>query len=220
MTLPAATRPLWRENEHGRSGRPLARLLRMGALDQLPPPLKRHRMKADDYQRLGAAGVLLGDLRVELIDGEIIEMAPIGSRHWAMVTRLDRLFQRAAGERAIVAVQTSFRLDDYSEPEPDIALFKPRDDFYAGALPTPAETLLIVEVADSSARYDRYIKLPLYARRGVPEVWIVDLDAGLLRVHREPNGDDYLQATATSSPGVTVVTTLPGAAVDLTGLFG
>jgi Uma2 family endonuclease len=192
----------------------------MGALDQLPPPLKRHRMTAEAYQQMGAAGVLPPDLRVELIDGEIIEMAPIGSRHWAMVNRLGELLRQAVDQRAIVSSQSSFRLDDYSEPQPDIALFKRRDDFYASALPTPVDTLLVVEVADSSARYDRQVKLPLYARRGVPEVWIVDLDVNLLRVHREPKGDDYLQASATATPGVTAISTLPGVTIDLAGLLG
>lgn len=192
----------------------------MGALDLLPPPLKRHRLTADDYQRLGHLGVLSPDLRVELIDGEIIEMAPIGSKHWSMVHRLDELLKHALGKRALVAVQTSFRLDDHSEPQPDIGVFKRRDDFYAGALPTPADTLLIVEVSDSSARYDRQIKLPLYARRGVPELWIVDLDAKLLRIHREPQGDDYLKASATPAPGVVDFGALPGVVVDLNGLFG
>jgi len=177
-------------------------------------------MKADDYQRLGESGVLEPDLRVELIDGEIIEMAPIGSRHWAMVVRLDRLLRQAVGDGAIFGVQTSFRLDEYSEPQPDLALFRRRDDFYAGALPTPADTLLVVEVADSSARYDRLVKLPLYARRGVPELWIVDIDAALLRIYHEPNDDDYLQASATGTPGATAISTLPDVRVDLDGLFG
>ncbi len=195
----------------------------MGALDQLDPlpaPLKRHRMKADDYQRLSEVGVLAPDARVELLDGEIIQTAPIGSRHFAMVARLDRLLQQAVGDRALVAVQTSFRLDDYSEPQPDLALYRPRADFYVGALPTPADTLLVVEVADSSARYDRQIKLPLYARRGVPELWIVDLETGLLRMHHGPQGDDYLHANATSKPGVVGIVALPGVTLDLTGLFG
>lgn len=192
----------------------------MGALDQLPPPLKRHRMKADEYQRLGEVGVLSPDQRVELIDGEIIEMAPIGSRHWAMVNRLDALLKAAVGDLAIVSSQSSFRLDDYSEPEPDLALFTYRADFYVKALPTPADTLLVIEVADSSLRYDRLIKLPLYARRGVPELWIVDLDANLLRMHREPKGDDYLQATATATPGAVGIALLPGVTLDLSGLFG
>jgi Uma2 family endonuclease len=191
----------------------------MGALDQLPPLLKRHRLRADDYQRLGSLGVLAPEARVELIDGEIIEMAPIGTRHWAMVSRLDELLKRAFGQRALVAVQTSFRLDDFSEPQPDLGVFKRRADHYAGALPTPADTLLIVEVSDTTARYDRQIKLPLYARCGVPELWIVDLEAKLLRMHREPQGDDYLKATATATPAVVEIAALPGVAVDLSGLF-
>ncbi|HMO48649.1 MAG TPA: Uma2 family endonuclease [Rubrivivax sp.] len=192
----------------------------MGAIDQLPPPLKRHRLRADEYQQLGRTGIIGPELRVELLDGEIIEMAPIGTRHWAMVNRLDMLLKQAIGKRAIVSSQSSFRLDDYSEPEPDLALFKWRDDFYATALPTPADTLLLIEVSDSSLRYDREIKLPRYARRGVPEVWIVDLEAQLLRVHREPNGDDFLQGSATATPGIFGLAALPGVPVDLTGLFG
>ncbi len=192
----------------------------MGAFDRLPPPLKRHRIKADHYQRLGALGVLPPDLRTELLDGEIIEMAPIGTRHWAMVNRLDRMLREAVGRQAIFSTQSSFRLDDYSEPQPDIALFRPRDDFYAGALPTPADTLLVIEVADSSARYDREVKLPLYARHGVPEVWIVDLDAKLLRIYREPSGEDYLIATGMPAPGSVGIALLPGVAIDLDGLLG
>ncbi len=192
----------------------------MGTLDNLMPPLKRHRMKADDYQRLGEVGVLAPDARVELLDGEIIQMAPIGSRHFAMVNRLDVLLKQAVGDRALVAVQTSFRLDDYSEPQPDLALYRPRADFYVGALPTPADTLLVVEVADSSARYDRMIKLPQYARRGVPELWIVDLDAGLLRMYSAPQGDDYLHANATATPGAVGIVALPGVMLDLVGLLG
>jgi Uma2 family endonuclease len=191
----------------------------MGAIDQLPPPLKRHRLRADDYQELGRAGIIGPQMRVELLDGEIIEMAPIGTRHWAMVNRLDELLKQALGKLALVSSQSSFRLDDHSEPQPDLALFKRRDDFYAGALPTPADTLLLIEVADSSLRYDREIKLPRYARSGVPEVWIVDLEANLLRMHREPQGDDYLQLSATATPGVTALAALPGVTVDLTGLF-
>ncbi len=132
----------------------------MGAVDRLPPPVKRHRLKADDYQRLGALGVLPPDARVELLDGELIEMAPIGSRCWAIVNRLARLLQHAVGERAIVSSQSSFRLDTHSEPQPDLALFKPRDDFYAAALPTPDDTLLVIEVADSSCRCTRAAACP------------------------------------------------------------
>jgi Uma2 family endonuclease len=191
----------------------------MGAFDQLPPPLKRHRLTADQYQQLGAMGVLAPQTRVELINGEIIEMAPIGSRHWAMVNRIDLALKQAIGKRAVVSTQSSFRLDDHSEPEPDIGVFAWRDDFYSGALPTAAQTLLLVEVSDSTVRYDREVKLPMYAQRGIPELWIVDLDAKLFRVFRAPRGDDYLEAQATPSPGVVAIAALAGCAVDLGGLF-
>lgn len=192
----------------------------MGAIDQLPPPLRRHRLRAEDYQRLGQSGAFEPDLRVELLDGKVIEMAPIGTRHWAMVNRLDMLLKQALGRRAIVSSQSSFRLDEYSEPQPDLAVFEWRDDFYVAALPGPAQTLLLIEVADMSLRYDREIKLPRYARCGVPEVWIVDLEANLLRMYREPRGEDYLQATSTGAPDSVCLAALPGVSIDLTGLFG
>ena len=192
----------------------------MGALEFPLPALKRHRISADDYSRMAEQGLLPRDARIELIDGEIIEMAAIGTRHWAAVNRLTRLIVSALGERAVVSVQANFRLDDFSQPEPDLGVFLPRTDFYVGALPSAADTLLLIEVADSSARYDRQIKLPLYARCGVPELWIVDLDAGLFRSYREPRGDDYLQASATAQPGVVGIAALPGVRIDLAGLLG
>ena len=192
----------------------------MGALELLPPALKRHRIGADAYLRMAEQGLLPRDVRMELIDGEIIEMASIGTRHWATVNRLTRLMVSALGERAVVSVQANFRLDDFSQPEPDLGIFLPRTDFYVGALPRAADTLLLIEVADTSARYDRLIKLPLYARCGVPELWIVDLDAGVLRMYREPKGDDYLQATSTAQPGIVGIAALPGFVVDLTGVLG
>lgn len=192
----------------------------MGAIDHLPPPLKRHRLRADDYQRLGRSGVFGPDLRVELLDGEIIEMAPVGTRHWAMVNRLGWLLKQTLGKRAIVSSQSSFRLDDHSEPQPDLALFKWRDDFYVAALPTPADTLLVIEVADSTLRYDSEIKLPRYAQRAVPEVWIVDLETNVLRMHRDPQGEDYLRCVVSAAPGVVDLTALPGVSIDLIGIFG
>lgn len=190
----------------------------MGAIDE-PLLLRRHRITADEYHRLGEAGVLAPDARVELINGEVIDMAPIGSRHWSVVNRLHRLLERAVGDRALVSSQSSMRLGPHNEPQPDLALFKPRTDFYVGALPTAVDTLLIVEVADSTARYDREIKLPLYARHGVGEVWIVDLEAALLCVYRQPEGERYRVAGETPSPGPMTLLALPGMSVDLSGLL-
>lgn len=192
----------------------------MGAIDHLPPPLKRHRLRADDYRRLGRSGAFGPDLRVELLVGQIIEMAPIGTRHWAMVNRLDLLLKQTLGKRAIVPSQSSFRLDEHSEPQPDLALFKWRDDFYVAALPTPADTLLVFEVADSTLRYDSEVKLPRYARQAVPEVWIVDLESNLLHMHRDPRGEGNLRCVVSAAPGIVELTALPGASIDLIGIFG
>ena len=191
----------------------------MGAIDN-PPLLTRHRLTVADYYRMGEAGIFAPEARVELIEGEIIDMAPIGTRHGSAVKRLNALFVAAVGSRAVVSVQDPLRLSELSEPEPDLMLLKPRADFYADAHPTAADVLLLVEVADTSARYDREIKLPLYARHGVPEVWIVDLEARLLRLFCELIGDAYGHAATTASPGRTPIVALPGIEIDLAQILG
>lgn len=190
----------------------------MGALHE-PLQLQRHRLTADEYQRLGQAQIFAPDARVELIDGEVIDMAPIGTRHWAIVSRLQRLVHDAVGHRAVIATQLSLRLGTHSEPQPDLGLFKPRDDFYIQALPQAADTLLLIEVSDTSLRYDREIKLPLYARHGVAEYWIVDLESNLLRTHRQPEGERYAIVTETGEPGLVAIAALPEVRLDLTGLL-
>lgn len=150
--------------------------------------LERRRFTVDEYHAMARAGVLTEDDRVELIEGEILQMAAIGSRHAACVDRLTRTFSRVVEDRAIVRVQGPVRLSDLSEPEPDIALLVPREDFYAQRHPEPGDVMLMVEVADASRQYDRTIKLPLYASAGVPEVWLVDLEVGAVEVYREPGG--------------------------------
>ncbi len=152
--------------------------------------ITRHRFTADSYEQMIRAGILKADDRVELIEGEIIEMSPIGERHAACVKRLLRLFTRNLGDRAIVAVQDPIRLDDQSEPQPDLAILKPRDDFYASGHPGPADILLLIEVADSSIDADRG-KLRLYARAGIAEAWLVDLEKGRIEIHRKPGRKGY-----------------------------
>jgi Uma2 family endonuclease len=139
----------------------------------------------DEYHRMLETGILTEDDHVELIEGEIVKMSPIGSRHVACVNRLNGLLNRKVGQDVIVSVQNPFRLDNYSEPEPDIALIKPRDDFYAQSLATPADLLLIIEVADTSAEVDRRVKLPIYARAGIPEVWLINLPEDRVEAHAE-----------------------------------
>lgn len=140
----------------------------------------------DEYHRMLETGILSEDDYVELIEGEIVKMSPIGSRHVACVNRLNGLLNRKVGQDVIVSVQNPFRLDDYSEPEPDIALVRPRDDFYAQSLATAADVLLIIEVADTSVEVDRRVKLPLYAKASIPEVWLANLPEDRIEAHSEP----------------------------------
>lgn len=151
----------------------------------------RRRFTADDYQRMGEAGILGKADRVELLDGEIVAMTSIGPRHGASVDRVARALILSLGESAIVRVQGSVRLDAFNEPEPDIVVLKPRADFYASALPGPAEILLLIEVSESSASYDRSVKPSLYARTGVVEYWLADLTAGVVTCHAAPANGTY-----------------------------
>jgi len=179
----------------------------------------KHRISVLDYHRMGETGVLAPDARVELIEGEIFDMAPIGKTHASIVDRLTRMFVLAAGERAIVRVQDPVRMGAHSEPEPDVTLLRPRADYYSEIAPAAADVYLIVEVSDSTQRYDRRVKVPLYARHGVPEVWVIDLENGLVHFHRGPAGDGYADISASEGPGVTPVAALPGVAIDLAGLL-
>ncbi|HET9765457.1 MAG TPA: Uma2 family endonuclease [Thermoanaerobaculia bacterium] len=156
-------------------------------------PLARYRFSVDDYYRLAQAGILGEDDRVELIEGEILMMPPIDSRHAACVSGISRLMLRALGEQAVVRVRCPARLDDLNEPEPDLCLARPRADLYSGAHPGPADVLLLIEVADSSIGYDRGIKLPLYARSGIAAVWILDLGRRLVEAYSGPSPDGYLE---------------------------
>ncbi len=180
---------------------------------------RRHRITVDEYYRMAEVGLLARDARVELIEGEIIDMAPIGIAHGSVVDRLARLLMRAVGDQAIVRVQGVVSLSRSSEPQPDLTLLKPRNDFYASRHPTASDTLLIIEVSDTTLRYDREIKVPLYARHGVPEVWIVDLGNGQLHFYRSLAGGQYGGATATDKPGMTTIAALSAVSIDLTELL-
>ncbi|MFO0881688.1 MAG: Uma2 family endonuclease [Gemmataceae bacterium] len=153
--------------------------------------VRTRRFSVAEYEQLGKLGILGEHERVELIRGEIVQKMTIGELHAATVKRINRLFHRLLGEQVLVSVQDPVRLAD-SEPEPDVALLKPREDFYATGLPTGADVLLVVEVADSSLEYDRQEKGPLYAEAGIPEFWLVNLVEARLEVHRRPQGGRYL----------------------------
>lgn len=153
----------------------------------------RHHWTVAEYHRMGDVGLLNEDSRIELIDGELIEMAPIGSPHGGNVNRFIRLFSRVVGNQAIVAAQNPVALGGYSEPEPDIALLRWRADDYELSHPHPEDVLLLIEVSDSTLRYDRDVKVPLYAKSGIPEVWLLDLQNRQLEIYREPINGEYQQ---------------------------
>lgn len=154
-------------------------------------PLLRHRFTVEDYHRMAQVGIFTEDDRVELLEGDIVMMTPIGSRHASCVARLTHLFTSALGQRAIVWVQNPLRLGADSEPQPDLAVLRPRADFYAQAHPGPADVWLVVEVAETSADYDRTMKIPFYARAGIPAVWLVDLSRDRVEVYTEPTPEGY-----------------------------
>lgn len=162
-------------------------------------PVLKRRFTIEDFQQMGRAGILTEDDRVELIEGEIVQMSPIGSRHAACVGRLTRLFGRAVGDRAIVWVQNPVDLGKNSELQPDLALLRPRQDFYAPRHPTAAEVLLLIEVLATSGDYDRDVKLPLYAQAGITEVWFVDLERDHVGVYRNPVGSTYSNVAVAGS---------------------
>ncbi|GAB6039341.1 Uma2 family endonuclease [Endothiovibrio diazotrophicus] len=157
----------------------------------LSPPLARHRIDVETYHRMGEAGLLRPEQRTELIEGEVIDMAPIGSPHAGNVNFLLNRLLAAIGSRAIVAAQNPIVLGRHSEPQPDLCVLRPREDFYIDAHPTAADVLLAVEVSDTTLAYDRGVKLPLYARHGIPEYWLVDLTGGRLEAHHTPRDGEY-----------------------------
>ena len=157
----------------------------------MPADVAKKLFTVEEYHRMGEAGIFGPGERVELIDGEIIQMTAIGHRHMVCVNRATSLFIRAFGENAVVSPQNPVQLSDWTEPEPDLVVFKPRSDFYDGKKPMPEDVLFAVEVADTSLRYDRNVKLPRFAAAGIPEMWIEDLNNDVLLVYRDPQGNHY-----------------------------
>jgi Uma2 family endonuclease len=181
---------------------------------------RRHRLTVADYYRMGEAGILPPDARVELIDGEIIDMAPIGSPHVSAVLRLDHLLKDAVAGKALVLVQSPIALGQHSAPQPDLALLRPRADYYASSLAGPSDILLIVEVAQSSLQFDRDDKIPLYARHGIPEVWLVDLEAKRLVRYRSPQQGAYVSVDEPDLGSPLEIGALTATRIDLSTLFG
>jgi len=154
--------------------------------------VKRRRFTIEEYHRMGETGILGDDPRIELIAGSVVVREPTGSRHAGTVDRIAYLFFSRLSGQAIVRIQNPVTFpDEASELQPDLALLRPRNDFYASAHPGAADVLLLVEVADSTLRLDRRVKIPLYARAGIAEVWLLDLTAERIEMFREPGSGRY-----------------------------
>jgi Uma2 family endonuclease len=165
--------------------------LRYSGSADMATEISKRLFTVHEYHRMVDAGILSEDDRVELIRGEILAMSPIGPRHSAAVLRATQALVRIVGDRAIVGVQGSVRLDEYDEPQPDLYLLRPKADFYASGHAGPAEIFLIIEVADSSLDYDRTIKMRLYAETGVPEYWIADIQTDCVYACSNPEENGY-----------------------------
>jgi len=174
----------------------------------------------EEYYRMAEAGILKPDDRVELIDGEIVEMSPIGVRHAGCVNWANQALIAAFGGRAVVSVQNPVQLSDITEPQPDLALLRPRPDAYRGKKVETADALLVLEVADTTLAYDRNIKVPRYAAAGVPEVWIEDLEHDRLLVYRDPSGNSYRTARILGRDDSVSVGAFPDVVFKVSDLLG
>lgn len=181
---------------------------------------QKHYFTVDEYYRMAKGGVFSADDRVELIEGEVVEMSPIGSTHQGCVDELSSILASRLGRAAIVRVQGPIHIDEYSEPQPDISLLKPRRDFYRRSHPTPADVLLVVEVADTSLEYDRNVKLPLYARAGIPEAWLIVLTKESIEVHSEPKNGKYQKLQRLKRGKKLTSATIPGLALNVDDILG
>ncbi len=157
--------------------------------------VRKHLTDIKEWQKLGEANIFPPDSRLELIDGEILEMAPIGFNHSGHVIRLTHFLSTLVFGKAIVSVQNPLQLGDLSEPEPDFMLLKPNDDFYCSRHPNADDVLLLIEVADSSLSFDQNQKLRLYANHHIPEYWLMNLNDACVEVYRQPHGDCYGEKT-------------------------
>lgn len=183
--------------------------------------LKTHRFTVDEYHRMGEVGIFSEDDRVELLAGDIVEMSPIGPLHAGTVRRLTALFSAQLGTEVLVSVQNPLllRIED-SEPQPDVALLRPRPDFYARSHPEAQDVYLVIEVADTSVAADREVKFPLYARAGVPEAWLLDVTTERLEVHRHPTPDGYQDVRSLQRGESVAPQTFPDVVLTVDALLG
>ena len=180
----------------------------------------RWQFTVADFARMTEAGIFAEDDRVELIDGEVRAMSPIGPRHAAIVKRLNALMSRQMADRAILSVQDPIQLTDYTEPQPDLAVLRVREDFYVQAHPVPSDVLVVVEVAETSLEYDREEKVPRYAQVRIPEVWLLDVERETVTQYTQPDGMGYGEEHTLQRGHVLVSATVSGLQLALDDIFG
>lgn len=184
------------------------------------PAVRRRLFSVEEYYRMAAAGILAESERIELVEGEIIVMCPIGSPHYGCVNALTHFLVSRVGGNAVVIVQSPVRLSDRSEPEPDLAVLRPRPDFYRSAIAVPADVLWLIEVMASSTDYDRGVKLGLYARSGIAEVWLVDLNEELVDAYRAPAGETYAEMRTLKRGESLAPGAMPGVVIAVDDILG
>jgi Uma2 family endonuclease len=189
-------------------------------MNAVPHYPRRYSISAEEYLRIAEAGIFAAETRLELVEGEILEMAPIGSRHAAVVNRLNGFLVRSVGDRAIVSVQNPAIISPRSVPQPDLLLLTPRADGYFDALPMAREVLLVIEVADSSLRFDLERKVPLYGRAGIPQAWVIDVENRQLHVFTLPDTSAGYRCSSIASPSEKVgIAALPTVDITVADLF-
>lgn len=187
-------------------------------INVLPQP-RRLRFSVDEYYKMIEIGILKDYEKAEIIEGELIQKTPIGDKHAAVVNRLNRFFSRSVGEDILISVQNPVRLSDYDEPEPDIVLAD-LAKFDGSRHPRPAETLLIVEVSDTTLKYDRDVKVSLYAEAEIPEVWIVNLKNEIVEVHQKPSVGIYQLAQIYKRGESVKSSVLPNLEIEVDKILG
>ncbi|OUL27491.1 hypothetical protein BV378_09965 [Nostoc sp. RF31YmG] len=182
--------------------------------------LLRRKFTVEQYHKMIESGILTKDDRVELIRGEIIEMSPIGTKHAACVKCLNKLLSSKLKDKVLIAIQDPVKLDNNSQPQPDVALLKPRDDFYATAHPQPQDIFLLIEVSDSTVVYDREEKIPLYAEANIIEVWLVDINEQIVEVYQQPTAAAYQLMHKFASGQTLSIPVFPDVNITVNEIFG
>ena len=180
---------------------------------------KKRLFSRTEYYRMAETGILTCTDKTELISGQIILKSPTGPYHASRSRKIEAIFSKLVGDEAQTSSQNPIELGEFSEPEPDFALLKPKEDYYASAHPTPEDVLLLIEVSHSTYAFDKQVKLPLYAEAGIPEVWLINLNESQIEVFKDPIGTEY-QEKSVYPPGEKIAVEVLAASVAVQELIG